>query len=216
MHCFDRSINALLRFIFPISDVQQLKILKKIPANLREMKIQRHAIYYIYEYRQENVKKAMLRMKQYGLHEYVEFFANSIYDVLLELLEERLAWESLSVTVCPIPLHRKKGARRGFDQNILIAKALEEKFDKKSKIQVNTRLLKRIKNTKEQKKLKKKERFENLKNAFQISDKSVLGKNDIIIIFDDITTSGATLLSAKKALHKAGFKKEIIMMSIAH
>ncbi len=69
--------------------------------------------------------------------------------------------------------------------------------------------------TKAQSKTKsRKERLVNVKNSFVVRKaEKIKGKN--IIIFDDVTTTGATLKEAKKVLKKAGAKK-VYFMTMAH
>ncbi len=216
MNRFTVVINKIIKFIFPTNDQELLSKIMKHSIELQTVQVKKENIYYIYKYQDQDMKRALLKVKNYGLHEFVEFFSNAMCDALLELISERLDWERLNIVVCPVPLHKSKKAKRGFDQNLVLAKSLQQCFGEKANIHINANLLKRNKNTKEQKKLKQYERFQNLKDAFQISNKIALSEIDIIIVFDDITTSGATLLSAKQALLKACFRGEIMLLSIAH
>jgi ComF family protein len=99
----------------------------------------------------------------------------------------------------PVPLHIKKLRERGFNQSLILAYAL----GKKKLIDVNFSLLKRHKFTLTQTGLNKKEREQNIKGAFEVSDKrKIAGKN--IILIDDVYTTGATLNECAKTLLKAG------------
>ena len=64
--------------------------------------------------------------------------------------------------------------------------------------------MRKIKSTARQTKLTAKERTSNLRGAFEVTE-SLAGK--YIIVFDDITTTGATLNEARKTLKKSGAKK---------
>ena len=69
-------------------------------------------------------------------------------------------------------------------------------------------LMVRIKDTKSQIFLKKKERENNLKNVFAVNEKyleTVKGKN--ILLVDDVMTTGATVENCAKILKKHGAKK---------
>ena len=100
--------------------------------------------------------------------------------------------------IIPIPLHPKQERKRGFNQAELMAKELS----KKTKIEYDPKILKRIKNTKSQTKLNRRERRENLKNAFAIT-KNIDLKEYIVLLVDDVTTTGATLDEAAKTLKQA-------------
>lgn len=69
----------------------------------------------------------------------------------------------------------------------------------------NLKLLKRIRNTSFQSLLLKKERFENVKNAFHCGKLPDNVKN--ILLADDILTTGATVSECASSLKKAGAKR---------
>jgi len=78
------------------------------------------------------------------------------------------------------------------------------------------RLLKRDKNTKDQKLLNKKERLQNMENAFSTQTNILTKlKTDNIILIDDMVTTGATLSEAKRALRRSGFKGGVILIALA-
>jgi ComF family protein len=107
-------------------------------------------------------------------------------------------FQSYSLLI-PVPLHIKKLRERGFNQSLILAYALGEK----KQIDVNFSLLKRHKFTLTQTGLNKKEREQNIKGAFEVSDKKkIAGKN--IILIDDVYTTGSTLNECAKTLLKAG------------
>lgn len=100
----------------------------------------------------------------------------------------------------PVPLsgHRKRW--RGFNQSALIAEQLSYKL--------NTPLingLKRVKDKRPQAKLSKDKRLENIKNCFEWKERSLAGKN--IILVDDVMTTGATLEECARVLKDAEAEK---------
>ena len=100
-----------------------------------------------------------------------------------------------------VPLHKKRLKWRGFNQAELLAK----------KVSMNLNLplenfLIRTKNTPQQVKLSRKERLQNLKNAFEVSlEFSVVNKT--VILVDDISSTSSTLVECAKVLKKAGAKE---------
>jgi len=109
----------------------------------------------------------------------------------------------------PVPLHIKKLRERGFNQSLLLARQLANKWT----IPVDFSLLKRQKFTLSQTGLNKKEREENIRGAFVVSDKKkVTGKK--IILVDDVYTTGATLNECAKTLRKAG-AVEVAVLTLA-
>ena len=75
-----------------------------------------------------------------------------------------------------------------------------EEFCKLSGYSFDFELIKRIKDTKPQYNLKRKERMENLQNAFMV----LKTMDKPILIIDDICTTGSTFESMIMELHKKG------------
>ena len=100
--------------------------------------------------------------------------------------------------VVPIPLHKKRMTKRGYNQMELVG----EEFCRLSKFSLNTKLVKRIKDTKPQYKLTKQERMKNLENAFQIDINHL--ENKPILLIDDICTTGSTFEAVIEELGKSG------------
>ena len=119
-------------------------------------------------------------------------------DILTEFLEEyivkNLKYKEYIITY--IPLSKKSKKIRGFNQCEYIAK----KISRDLSIEVLEVLIKQ-KETKEQKRLKRDERYENIKDAFKIK-KGIELNNCNIILIDDVVTTGATLQEAYKLLKK--------------
>lgn len=100
----------------------------------------------------------------------------------------------------PIPLSKGRSKERGFNQAGLIAVALAKEFS----IRYEDNILVRNKETVAQHKKTRKERFENMKDAFRVEKDLNGGK---FVLVDDICTTGATLLEASKALYARGAKE---------
>ncbi len=102
--------------------------------------------------------------------------------------------------VIPVPLHKDRLKQRKYNHMDLVA----QDFCKLNGYCLNTNIVKRIKNTSPQYKLTKKEREKNLSGAFKIEIKEKI--TTPILLIDDITTTGSTLLEIIKELKKAGIK----------
>ena len=114
--------------------------------------------------------------------------------------------------VIPIPLHFKKEHERGFNQAELLAR----KFCGITGFPLLTNILQKTRETTEQVKVENKEsRFTNLENAFSVSLSNPIAKWPTIILIDDVSTTGATLTHAARALTDAG-AKNIIGLVAAH
>ena len=131
-------------------------------------------------------------------------------DILAEFLEEYITknFKYKEYIITYIPLSKKSKKIRGFNQCEYIAKKIARDLS----IEVLEVLIKQ-KETKEQKKLKRDERYENIKDAFKIK-KGIEVKNYNIILIDDVTTTGATLQEAYKLLKKFEVK-DIKLLTLA-
>lgn len=101
--------------------------------------------------------------------------------------------------IVPVPLHWSRRWWRGFNQADKIAEALARR-NPGARI---CRDLKRIRRTKQQAKLNKSERGDNLEKAFVWQSDYV---PQSVILIDDVVASGETLRAAAVALREAGVK----------
>lgn len=103
----------------------------------------------------------------------------------------------------PVPLHWIRKNERGYNQSEKIANTLQKAFPQS----VVSSLVKRIRNTPQQAKLSKKERKENMYQAFEINKKESLKYtlNNHIVIIDDIVTTGSTIQEIVFILQQSGF-----------
>ena len=113
--------------------------------------------------------------------------------------------------IIPVPLHRVKQAKRGYNQSTLIAAGLSEVLH----IPVSDKLLLRVKDTESQTRKSRAERLNNMAGAFSIAENADLtGKH--ILLCDDVLTTGATLEACALALLAAeGVKISIATIGIA-
>ena len=110
--------------------------------------------------------------------------------------------ESIDI-ITYIPMGKKDMNRRGYNQTKLIAKELTGITGVK-----NVSLLKKVRETKEQKTLGAADRRKNLNNAFEFKFREDI-KGKTVLIIDDVCTTGSTLSEAARILKKAGAGKVI-------
>ena len=133
-----------------------------------------------------------------------KFLAENIAELMYEYIE-KLNFDFSDYEIICVPLHKKKQKKRGFNQCELISIELSKLLN----IPYNFRLIKRIKNTKSMYNLKRPERIENLKNAFEV-DKNEFHNKKLLII-DDIVTTGTTLTEIIKELIKNDINEMICL-----
>ena len=92
-----------------------------------------------------------------------------------------------NLIVIPVPSHKQRVLRRGYCQTNLIC----EEFSRLSGIKTDTKILKKVRNTKPQYKLSIEKRRKNLAGSFALNLENYNGEN--ILLIDDIATTGATL-----------------------
>lgn len=100
--------------------------------------------------------------------------------------------------VIPVPLHKNRKRKRSYNHMELVVK----EFCYMTGYEPNFDLIKRIKDTKPQYKLSRKERLENLHKAFEVDKSKNLNKK--VLILDDICTTGSTFEEIISELKKNG------------
>lgn len=144
------------------------------------------------------VKEAVHKFK-YG---YIKELARPLSLLILIHLQTINADIDKSFVFVPIPLSDKKKRRRGFNQSEEMGKVLSEATG----IPLFSDALVKIKETKPQMELKRKERIENLKNCFKIKNKENI-ENKTVLLLDDVYTTGATMEECSKILKQSGAEK---------
>lgn len=110
----------------------------------------------------------------------------------------------------PVPLHKTRLRSRGYNQSVLLADLLSQKWQ----IKLLRQGLVRIRATTPQMELGRKQRLVNLKDAFEVYDVSVIEGRRIMLV-DDVFTTGSTLEACAKALMIAG-ASSVSAVTIAH
>lgn len=117
-------------------------------------------------------------------------------------MAERLSKQSLPMDktiLIPVPLHKTRTRERGYNQSTLLCRviAAETGFD------YSDRILKRVRYTQSQTKLSAVERAKNVENAFKVIYPEQI-KNRLVILVDDVITTGSTMNACAKELIKHG------------
>jgi ComF family protein len=135
---------------------------------------------------------------------FVEYFKfrgfRDLADIMAKQIVLTLPPEYLKThTLIPVPLHWTRKLWRGFNQAEILAQAIQ-RYSPETPVQGD---LKRIRRTKQQAKLKRSDRLQNLTLAFEWRGKEIPKK---ILLIDDVVASGSTLDSAAKILKRNGAK----------
>ncbi len=145
------------------------------------------------------IKEMIEDIKYRGIFFAVPFFADHLAALIKEYEYDFLV---------PVPLHFLRKWKRGFNQ----AEEIAKEVSKLTGVPL-FRKVKRVKNTRSQTKLSRKERILNIKGAFKVSG-SLKGKKMAII--DDVITTGATTVELARMLYEKGAEKiDIYAVSMA-
>lgn len=122
---------------------------------------------------------------------------------IAEALGEELPIGDGHDLVTAVPLHWRRQLQRGFNQSDLIARPLARRLGLPYR-----RILRRSRPTEAQSGLSRSQRKANVRNAFQLRRRSrgINVEGSRVLLIDDVTTTGATLLEASRALKLAGIR----------
>jgi len=151
-------------------------------------------VYILSYYNDEILKKAVWEFKYNFMKEIGPLLAK----ILARHLKDKADFEN-SIFVS-VPLDRKRLKWRGFNQSEILASEVAQNLN----TLFTKDAIKRVKETKTQMELSKKERIGNIAGAFSVR-RVVKGKK--IFLIDDVITTGSTLDECAKELKKAGARE---------
>ena len=112
--------------------------------------------------------------------------------------------------IVPVPIHRNKKRKRGYNQSYYIAKGVAKIINAPIR-----EILRKSEKGKSQTSQKKYERWLNVKDSFSLKSNINPQVNHVLII-DDVITTGATIEACVKAIRKYGkVKISIAVLAIA-
>ncbi len=112
--------------------------------------------------------------------------------------------------IVPVPLHKSKQRKRGYNQSEFFAIGLSQSM----KIPTDVTSLYRAKATDTQTRKSRFERFENVESIFQLKGNHLLSAKHILLV-DDVVTTGSTLEACCQTLKAAGNKISLVTMAYA-
>jgi len=128
------------------------------------------------------------------------------YDGMRPLARPMAAWTADMLPelggadlLMPVPLHWSRRLKRGFNQAEIFAKEIS----RITGIPVDSRTLRRCRATSSQAGLSRRQRRENLRGVFVVSDSARVRGRSVAVI-DDVMTTGTTVGACAQALKKAG------------
>ncbi|MCL2179139.1 MAG: ComF family protein, partial [Cystobacterineae bacterium] len=110
------------------------------------------------------------------------------------------ALPALPLNVVPLPLHRLRYLQRGFDQTVLLSKALAQYTHKKLRLH----WLSRAQATQQQMGHGQSARQSNVLHLEKAFVASPMVRNQAVLLVDDVVTTGSTAQACARVLKKAG------------
>ncbi|HMT00696.1 MAG TPA: hypothetical protein PKC14_00040 [Candidatus Absconditabacterales bacterium] len=154
-----------------------------------------------------SIKKLIKNLKYKSAYDISHFFSLK----LSYLISTYFDIHDTSILLSFVPSHRtKKIFIRGYNQSELLAQGVAQLLGLPF-----AKVCKKVRWTKKQAGLKRQQRLINLNEAFEINQKSLFISQKNIILIDDITTTGSTLIETAKPIKKLFPKVKIWGLVIA-
>ena len=146
------------------------------------------------------IKASIYQYKYKNKREYADFYIEE----MIKIRGNEIRMWNVD-TIIPIPLHKRRKRKRGYNQSEIIAKGIGKYLN----VKVDTSYVLRTKYTNPLKELNNKERITHLKGAFSIGNK----KSEIkkVLLIDDIYTTGSTINEIADLLKKVGIEKVYVL-----
>lgn len=142
-----------------------------------------------------------------AIHHFKYAGARALAAPLAQFTTEMIALPFPVDCLCPVPLHPRREAMRGYNQSLLLANELGARWQ----LPVEANLLTRVINTPPQMSLPAEERRKNLRGAFTATPDI---RDRHIALVDDVYTTGATLRECSQVLKRAG-AAQVLVITVA-
>lgn len=180
----------------------QKRTLDDIPLTPESHELLGARITTLMSYQRASVQDLVRSLKYDGSVHASHLAATTLADYLSEELASHATFSARNTLLVPIPLHTSRARERGWNQIALVLKQLPKEFRDGTCATLAPSVLTRTRATKPQTHLSRSERLSNVADAFATPDTShVRGKH--IVVIDDVTTTGATLVNAATPLRRA-------------
>ncbi len=167
----------------------------------------------LFHYKDRRVKAIIWELKYRENTKPLGIIGRLLFEEILALVSDISLFRTDSeFLLIPIPISSLRRSERGYNQSEYIAKAVLEN-DENHILLYTPQWFQKINDTPTQNKSEsKEERMKNLIGCFG-ADPRIEGK--IIILIDDVVTTGSTLSEARKILLEAG-ARDVFAFTIAH
>lgn len=211
-------LEMLMDILFPPTETE--KLLREIKSETIYEKCQKergdvgYNIFSIFKYKDPFVEDSIVEIKKNKNQNAIDIFAELLSVEIIFYLEDHLINTDYKIPITFVPQDRNTFMEKGFNQGEELARTIVRANNKI--FELKTLLLKTRKTKPQHQTKNRKQRLKNIIGAFEINpiEKKYL-KGKIIIIVDDVVTTGATLNEARRQLLAAG-ASSVICFTIAH
>ena len=166
------------------------------------------------DYKNPAVEDCIRALKYDGSSHSAKLLAEALADYLREEIAQVRSFSARPILLVPIPLYKTRKRERGFNQVESILEKLPKEFLDGGLASFAPKALARTRETKQQTHLSRTERLLNLKGAFSVPIPENVRDSHIFLI-DDVTTTGATLAEAVRALEQEGAEVSALALARA-
>ena len=207
-------LESVLNLVFPKDEnVRDLEVMtaEDLRTNLPKAVTKNDTIS-LFDYRHKDVRQIIWEIK-YKKNKRLAFMcAELLAEELLDYVyEKREFYPKAKFLLLPIPTSDKRRKQRGYNQTELVADLLKKMMPP---LCYCTKTLRRNIDKTSQTKKTRAEREKNVSGCFSILNPDHI-KDNVVIVFDDVTTTGATMDEVCKQISQHR-PKEILRLTIAH
>lgn len=223
-------VGKALKFIQNLLVPEDIKIQKllDLPASvLRDLlpksPVYSKDIFVLFDYQNKIVRLIVKSIKYKNNASLRKRIAGYFYEELMDISSDIALFEGAPPLFVPMPMSKKEKRKRGFNQCEELVREIKKLGE--GNVEVSYDTLKKIRETERQTTLSREKRALNVKNsmcAFLESEATIKMQHPerseggrVVIVLDDVYTTGASLLEARRTLLEAGAKR-VIGIFIAH
>lgn len=215
MRAIAKLLNTALDTILPLrgrSARTKHRALEDIPLTPESHELLGVRITTLLDYRDGAVKDLIQALKYDRSSAAASLAAALLADYLREEIASARVFSSRRILLMPVPLHISRARKRGFNQIELVLKKLPQEFLGGSVASLAIDVLERTRATRPQTRLARNGRLSNVAGAFALRGGARVSDTHIFL-FDDVTTTGATLANAATPLRRTG--AEVTLLALA-